>query len=230
MAAPYDNLKDRLYQATSHMPLSVAEATVSVLESFYTAKDRASAKSQAASIVLTRAMKALVDAIKTTHELKNIAAASSDLEVILALLSSPEVSIKLKEANPLAPAKLRGLKEMEKLVHAEGGSVSGEEAAKLLGLKRQSIDKARKNGRLLGLPRGQKKFLYPIWQFEKGHILPGLKEVYAHLPPMGPWMQAAFMLSPNACIGEKSPLKALRHKDINAAIKAAQSCGEHGAD
>ncbi len=230
MVAPYDSLKERLYQATAHMPLSVAEATVSALESFYTAKYQPSTRSQAASIVLARAMKALTGAINTTHELKNIAAASSDLEVILALLSSPEVSIKLKETNPLAPAKLRSLKEMEKLVHAEGGSVSGEEAAKLLGLKRQSIDKARKDGRLLGLPRGQKKFLYPIWQFDKGHILPGLKEVYAHLPSMGSWMQAAFMLSPNSSIGERSPLNALRNDDISAALKAAKSCGEHDAD
>jgi hypothetical protein len=64
--------------------------------------------------------------------------------------------------NPLAAAKLRSIRAKAAFLEAEGGCVSDDEAANILGVSRQSIAKARQKQQLLALPRGQHGYVYPI--------------------------------------------------------------------
>lgn len=94
--------------------------------------------------------------------------------------------------------------------------------------KTHAIHKARSEGRILGLPRGQKQFLSPVWQFSSGKILPGLKEAYDAIDG-SPWMRASFMLSPNTRLNDQSPLAVLKRGEIARVVAAAKAYGEHGA-
>jgi hypothetical protein len=43
-------------------------------------------------------------------------------------------------------------------------------------------------------------------------------------------MQAEFMLAPNTRLGNKRPLDTLRAGEVDAAVRAASTYGEHGAE
>ncbi|MBX9770853.1 MAG: hypothetical protein K2X29_05760 [Candidatus Obscuribacterales bacterium] len=208
----------------------VAEATVQVLQ----AAEMTGKKDNLSRVVLVRVLRALTSILQHTNQLESklesAASASSDYEVLLNLLELPEVQAALGKTDPLAPAAVRGLRAVDELIQAEGGCASGEKAAEILGMSRQAVDKARKESRLLALPRGQNRYIYPVWQFDRGKILPGLKDVYRQLPSMGPWAVASFMLSANTKLKDASPLDKLRSGDVESVIAAARAYGEHGAD
>jgi hypothetical protein len=157
-----------------------------------------------------------------------VACASSDFELLLSILEQPEVLSELSKKDPLASAKLRGLKAQMHLLESEGGCVTAEDAGKLIGITKAGIHKARSEGRLLGLPRGQNQFLFPVWQFSEGRMLSGLKEVYAELD-CDPWMKASFMLAKNTRLNGKTPLASLKRGETEKVALAARLYGEHGA-
>ena len=135
----------------------------------------------------------------------------------------------LRQQDPLAPARLRGLREREKLLQVEGGTVGVDEAAALLGISRQAVDKRRRAGKLIGLTLGRRGYMYPVWQFSQGGTLPGLEEVLTELRGHDPWMQAIFMLSENTRLSGQAPLHELRHGHVDDVRRAARMLGEHGA-
>jgi hypothetical protein len=117
----------------------------------------------------------------------------------------------------------------QKLLEAEGGSISADEVAKLLSISRQAVDKRRRSGRLIGVTRGRHGYAYPIWQFDETGTISGLEDVLSKLHQHDPWMQMIFMLSPNSRLQGRSPLAVLREKNIDAVLTAASAYGEHGA-
>ena len=131
---------------------------------------------------------------------------------------------------PLAAAKLRGLRYREKMLSAEGGTLSSQEVAGILGITRQAVDKRRKAGRLIGLSTGRRGYAYPAWQFDpESGTLPGLEEVLDDLSDHDPWIQLSFMLNPNAYLDDETPLEMLRIAKLEAVRRAAQAFGEQGA-
>jgi hypothetical protein len=83
-------------------------------------------------------------------------------------------------------------------------------------------------GTLIGLSLGRKGYVYPVWQFAEGGTLPGLQAVLAELSDVGPWMQAAFMLSADARLNGERPLDELRRGHVQQVIAAAHVYGEQG--
>lgn len=152
---------------------------------------------------------------------------SLDLTTILEALQQPAIVEQLQRDNPLLPARLRGIRAKQRLLQAEGGVVSGQEFADLVGVSRQAIDKRRRNGTLIGLALGKRGYVYPVWQAEVG--LGGLKPVFAELSEYGPWTQAVFMLTPNSWLGGETPLDLLRQGDTEAVTAAARMYGEQTA-
>jgi hypothetical protein len=126
-------------------------------------------------------------------------------------------------------ARLRGLLEREALLSAEGGTVSGATAARLLGISPQAVYKRRKAGKLIALTLGRRGLAYPVWQFDRGGTLSGLEAVLAELHEHDAWMQAAFMLGANVRLEGRTPLEELRRGDLNSVLRAARVFGEHGA-
>lgn len=165
--------------------------------------------------------------------LSDAARADSDYAVLLRALERPEALAELRAQDPLAPARLRGLREKEWVLQAEGGTVVADEAAALLGISRQAVDKRRKSGALIGLTLGRRGYAYPTWQFgrEGEGTLSGLSDVLSDLRGHGhsPWAQAVFMLSANTRLDGDTALNALRAGRIDEVRRAARTMGEHGA-
>ena len=153
---------------------------------------------------------------------RSLVAADSTYDALVRMLDRPEVLAELRPRDPLAPARLRGLRLQQEILAAEGGSCSAQALAGALGITRQAIDKRRKRGALIGLSLGRRGYAYPVWQIG----LAGLERVLAELRDLDPWTQAAYMLAPNRWLDGETPLSALRGGEIERVLAAARLYGE----
>lgn len=158
-------------------------------------------------------------------ETRALAVSESDSDALLQVLERPEILATLQPRDPLAPARLRGLRVQREILAAEGGSCSAQVMADALGISRQAIDKRRKRGSLIGLNLGRRGYAYPVWQIG----LLGLEDVLSELRGLDPWTQAAYLLAPNRWLDGETPLTLLRRGDVAAVKAAAQTYGEHVA-
>jgi len=217
------NTTEKLTAAAAKLSEPVAEASLCLWE---VAESKGSNSIEAA--VIARALKA-VASLLTSESLGAAAASSSDLDLILTLLSGERMLVELKRIDPLAGARIRGLKAKEAIINAEGGCLSAEEAAEAAHVTDAAISKARKEGRLIGLPVGQKAWIYPSWQFvQPGGFQAGLKEVIAALGNIGPWAQTMFMLEKNDRLNGKTPLSVMREGSTATVVVAAKLHGDQG--
>lgn len=171
-------------------------------------------------VFLTRALNALAK-LTQAQGLVDVTSASSDYEVLLTILQTPEAIALLNTSDPLAEAKLKGLEIKQQLLTAEGGCISSEEAGTHLGISRQAVDKRRRNGQLIGLLRGKGSYLYPAWQFTNSGTLPGLETVLVQLSSLDPWMQVTFFLNPNLRLQNQTPLEMLKDGEVKAVVESA---------
>ena len=130
--------------------------------------------------------------------------------------------------DPLAAAKARGIEKQRALLAAEGGVAGVDELASALRISRQAVDKRRRAGKLLALPRGGHRWVFPAWQVARGRTLPGLEDVLSALGARDPWSSLIFFLTPDRLLNDCSPLQALRSGDLAAVVRAAEGYGEQG--
>ena len=150
--------------------------------------------------------------------------------VVLNALQRPDAWAGVLEHDPLAAAKARGIEKQRDLLAAEGGAVGVEELAHALHVSRQAVDKRRRAGKLLALPRGGHRWVFPAWQVSRGRTLPGLEEVLSGLGGRDPWSALIFFLAPDRLLNSRSPLQALRSGDLAAVVRAAERYGEQGLE
>lgn len=148
----------------------------------------------------------------------------SDLKVLVMALASDESLAAVGMQEPLAAARLRGLEAKRRLLEAEGGTLSTAEAARLLRVSRQAVDRRRTEGKLLALALGKKGYYYPAWQFD----LPGMPSVLAALAGRDPWEQLSFFLNPSEGLGDRTPIEALRAGQLPDVLQAATAYAEQG--
>ena len=148
--------------------------------------------------------------------------------VVLNALQRPEAWAGVLDHDPLAAAKARGIEKQRDLLAAEGGAAGVDELASALRISRQAVDKRRRAGKLLALPRGGHRWVFPAWQVARGRTVPGLEEVLAALGGRDPWSQLIFFLAPDRLLNNRSPLQALRGGDLAAVVRAAEGYGEQG--
>jgi hypothetical protein len=182
-------------------------------------------------VAATRALRAVSKAIANSpiQALTEAASASSDLEVVIRALQQPDALETLRSNDPLGPARLRGLRERERLLEVEGGTLSSEEVANHLNITRQAVNKRRQQGALIGLDAGRHGYLYPAWQFVREGTISGLEAVLEALRSHDPWMQHIFMVSRSTRLDDGAPLAGLREGRLDDVLKAARAFGEHGA-
>ena len=149
--------------------------------------------------------------------------------VLLKALQSPELLPELERYEPLASPYLKGIQAQQDLLREAGGLMSSSQVANLLRLSRQAVDKRRLANKLIAIPQGQHAFGYPACQFDDKGPLPGLEEVLSKLDTADAWMPLIFLLSPNATLGDQSPLQLLRLGKTAQVLNAASSFGNHGA-
>jgi hypothetical protein len=173
---------------------------------------------------LSRVLEALTH-LATSPDAPLPAETESTYDALVRMLERPEVLAELQPRDPLAPARLRGLRLQQEILAAEGGTCSAQSLAGALGITRQAVDKRRKRGALIGLNLGRRGYAYPVWQIG----LTGLEDVLAELQDLDPWTQAAYMLAPNRWLDGESPLHALRARKRDAVMAAARMYGEQVA-
>ncbi len=183
------------------------------------------------AVFLARGMRALARMAEDLEPdaLVRAAGAENDFAVLLHALGGSTVLAILGRADPLAKARLRGLAARRALLSAEGGTCSAAEAADLLRLSRQAVDKRRKAGTLLAVSLGRHGYAYPVWQFDEGGVRADIAPVLEALAACTPWLQLAFFLTPNAFLNRRRPLDVLRDGDLAAVLRAARAEGEQGA-
>jgi hypothetical protein len=159
----------------------------------------------------------------------NATTAETDLGVLMRALASGELLDDLRSFEPLAPAFLRGIQARNQLLNENGGTLTAEQVAGVLGISRQAVEKRRSAGNLLALTTGRHGYRYPTWQFTKSGVIPGFDNVLAVLDRYDPWMQAAFFLGNNPRLNNQRPLDVLQSGELSAVLKAADAYGEHGA-
>jgi len=182
-------------------------------------------------VFFTRAINALTELehIVPTQLLEQASTASTDYLVLLGALATPLVATQMAAKDPLAAARLRGVERQQSLLKRSGGVLTGEEAAKILGISRQAVDKRRRQGHLIGLTQGKRGYAYPAWQFESDRTIDDLETVLGALRGHDPWMQLAFFVNANDRLNGKSPLEMLLSHKIAPILQAAASYGEQGA-
>lgn len=221
--------QESLDQAARKAPPSAVEAAARVLEEAGTEPARAAFVTRVLNLLAQ-----VTDGI-SARSLSEVLAVSSDYEVLIRALAEPETLAILQragvagEADPLAAAHLRGLLNRERLLQSEGGAVSVDEAARLLGITPQAVNKRRQKGALIGLTMGRRGYLYPIWQFDRRGSLAGLEAVLAELRGYDPWMQVAFIVNANLRLDGETPLSELRRGHLDSVLRAARLYGQHGA-
>ena len=182
---------------------------------------------------LTARLVHAVSGLATTADQEDATTAlgqTSDYTLLLKVLSSPAVLEQARMEDPLGPARLRWLRDRERLLTAEGGVLPVTDVMRLLGLKsRQAVHRRRSRGTLLGLPLGGLTYVYPVWQFDQqGKILSGLPETLAALALLDAWGQAAYLLAGEPRLDDARPLDALRSGRREQVVQAARHYGEQG--
>lgn len=150
----------------------------------------------------------------------------SPLEMLIQVLTMKEALDGLAPVDPLAAARLKGVQVKKDLLYQTGQPLTSEEAARLLGLTRQAVDKRRRKGQLLGISLGKRGYLYPLWQFQEGKVLSGLEPVLAALSKYDPWTQLMFLMTGDIRLGGSTPLERLQAGDLESVVWAASCYGK----
>jgi hypothetical protein len=134
-----------------------------------------------------------------------------------------------KADNRLANAMARGITARRKLMEADGGSLSAEEAARELGLSKTAILKRYHKGRIIAWrEERQNAARFPVWQFQDHKVLHGLEEVLQILNAgsrLDDFGRMLFFLSNWGFLGKKRPVDCLRAGEVNKVLQAAGGYG-----
>jgi hypothetical protein len=165
------------------------------------------------------------------HEaaLKAALKAPTEFETILNALERPEVAASVRDQDPLAAARLRGIEAKRRILTEDGGLLSAEKVGDILTMSRQAVEKRRKAGRLIGITLGRRGFGYPAWQFTERGTLPHLETVLDALRKHDAWTKLVFLTTENAALNGRKPVDALRAGQWEEVVAAARIYGEQGA-
>lgn len=126
--------------------------------------------------------------------------------------------------DPLAEAKRRA-REHQDWILENVPMLGAGEAAKLLRVTRQALDKRRKKLAVLGVQWGR-NWYYPKDQFGIDDVVPGLEEVLATLPFESDWPRLDWMLKEREEFQGRNAFTALKQDDIDLVIAEASDFGD----
>jgi hypothetical protein len=129
--------------------------------------------------------------------------------------------------DPLAAARARGAAAKVDLLERAGGGLTVGRVADWLEITPAAVHARRQRGTLLAVPRANGEHLYPAFQFTGDGTLAGLGRVLQSFQVEGPWTKLSVLLSPADALDGRTPLDALRDGDIEGAVQAVSTYGEH---
>jgi hypothetical protein len=151
---------------------------------------------------------------------------SSAGEGIASSSTTTELSVEFPPSSPLVAARLAGERVQQELLFGDGQPLPSPEVAQQLGISVPDVDVWRIKGAILGVPYGDRGYLYPAWQFQDGIILPGLDRVLKALAEFDPWMQLMFIKTGDIRLEDRTPKECIMLGDIDAVVHAAECYGE----
>lgn len=164
-----------------------------------------------------RASAALKDLTESADEnvLQQAVQAPTDAGALARAISDSSIltTAAVTALDPLAALIARGADQKAELLKQAGGAVPVSAVAQLLGISRQGVDKRRREGKLLAVPRGD-DFAYPTCQFDDDQVLKGLPEVLEARGVHQPWATLAFLMTPDDQLRDRSPIEVLRRGDL----------------
>lgn len=100
-------------------------------------------------------------------------------------------------------------------------ALTSAQAMEFVGLTtRQGLSRRRHLRKLFGLPLGERRYVYPQWQFTQGGALvPGLSEILQAAPAYDPWGVADLLTSSQPSLGGREPIEVLREGDTSTLPK-----------
>jgi len=132
-----------------------------------------------------------------------------------------------RKEDKLSNALARGLSVREKMAAEEGGNISADEAARELGVTKQSVLNMYHAGKLLAWRTEKQGALrFPFWQFSEHRRLSGLDEVLAKLNAgaiLDDWGKIGFFLQSQGMLDNRRPLDLLRENKLGPVLKAAEA-------
>jgi hypothetical protein len=128
-------------------------------------------------------------------------------------------------------AKLNSVGAAEALRSAEGGALSSDNFAKMLGISNETVRSYQKSNRLIAWRKDRKNLRFPAWQIHNGSILAGLEEVLecAKRKDWSPEEVISFFLTPCDVLKGQRPLDLLRRGEVEPVLRAARQEGDIGA-
>ena len=134
-----------------------------------------------------------------------------------------------KADNRLANALARGILARQKLMEAEGGSLSAEDAARELGISKTAILKRYHKGQIIAWrEERQNAARFPVWQFKDHKVLDGLEAVLRVLNEgsrLDDFGRMLFFHANMGFLGGKRPLDCLRAGEVTRVLHAAEGYG-----
>jgi hypothetical protein len=154
-----------------------------------------------------------------TKELTAALAAPTDVGSLARLLGRSEVvGSAVTDLDPLAPAMARNIEHRRHLVKMAGGTMSADEAGRMLGITRQAVDKRRRSYSLLAF-REAGDWRYPACQFDQGEAVTGIADVVRGFSEAGPWAALDFLLAPDSALGGMTPMEGLHRGKREAVLR-----------
>ncbi|MBA9033103.1 hypothetical protein HNR29_003663 [Rhizobium leguminosarum] len=121
-------------------------------------------------------------------DLADALSAPTDAGSLAQLLSrSDMVGAAINDLDPLVPALARNVEHRKNLVERAGGTMSAEDAGRILGISRQAVDKRRRAGTLLAVRQGS-DWRYLLCQLDQGEVIAGISDVVRGFAAAGPWI------------------------------------------
>lgn len=161
--------------------------------------------------------------------LQDALSASDDVGGIAGLVEEVGPTLPPPEPDPLAAARMRAVRVKRELLERAGGAWSTGEAAHFLGVTPQAVHGRRSRGTLLAVRAANGDYVYPVFQFYKHGILPGIGDVLRAFQVQEPWTRLSVLLSPAGRLGGRTPLQAILDGHVQEAMEAVASYGEHVA-
>jgi hypothetical protein len=152
------------------------------------------------------------------------------LELATAVSQALIAEAKERPDRALDRAVARGLAVREEAKQEEGGHISADQAARMLGISKTSILKKFKKGQLLGWRETRQRAVrFPVWQFAEGEIISGLPEVLdilSQASQIDDWGRVMFFLNRRNSLGGMRPLDALRNGKVRLVKRLAWADAE----
>lgn len=128
---------------------------------------------------------------------------------------------------------LRARQMLNDRIGREGGFAGAADLASALGVTRATVAAWRRDGKILGIQKGERNYQYPVFQVRGDRALPGLVEVLEVMreKAVEPLSIADYLLQPSDRLDGNRPLDLLRSESaeaIEAVLEHARSYGEQG--